>query len=176
MSLWEILQGHLQKPEYLHVLLNPLPVYGVALGIVALILAIILRSRRAQIVALILLFISAASAWPVAEFGEQSYDILKSRSDDIGAHWLDAHGQRATRALPAFYALAALALAAAGAPWKYPKCSTPLNVLTLLLSIAVLGLGIWIAFAGGQVRHKEFRFPENAVPSESLGGYEKMER
>src|SRR5438132_3720785 len=98
-GFWELIRVHLHQPEYLHVLLNPLPVYGLALGALALVIALALRSRRAQITALALVFISALSAWPVAEFGEQAYDIQVSQLNDTGAHWLNAHGQRALRAL-----------------------------------------------------------------------------
>ncbi len=45
----------LQQPEYVHVLLNPLPVYGVALGLAALTIALTLRSRRARICSLMLI-------------------------------------------------------------------------------------------------------------------------
>ena len=60
----------LRQPEYVHVLLNPLPVYGLLISWIALIVALISKSRRALIVTLILVFISSISAWPVYEFGE----------------------------------------------------------------------------------------------------------
>lgn len=174
LSAWQVLQGHFEKPEYLHILLNPLPIYGLAMGVLALVLGMFARSRAAQVIALSIIALSAAMAWPVAIFGQQSFDTIEARSDHLGAHWLDAHAQRATRALPAFYALAVFAAVAAALPWKVPKSALPLNLVTLLFSCVVLGLGAWIAFAGGQARHKEFRYPKNATPPEKLGGYEEM--
>jgi hypothetical protein len=162
----------LKQPEYLHVLLNPLPIYGVALGILALAVAMIARSRAAHVTALVVLFVSALSAWPVAEFGEQGFDRVESMADHDGYRWLDAHAQRATRALPAFYVLAGLSLVTMLVPWKFPRTATPLNALVLLCACIVLGLGAWIGYAGGPVRHKEFRYGE---PSEPEGGYEKMQ-
>ena len=50
----------LEQPEYVHVLLNPLPVYGLALGLVALMIALALRSREARICAFILILIAAS--------------------------------------------------------------------------------------------------------------------
>jgi hypothetical protein len=32
---------HLSKPEYVHVLLNPLPVYGLAVGVLGLVIALL---------------------------------------------------------------------------------------------------------------------------------------
>ena len=91
--------------------------------------------------------------------------------DHDGYAWLDAHAQRATRALPVFYGLAALSALALFLPWPFPKSAFTLNVITLLTALAVVGIGGWIALAGGQIRHKEFRFGK---PSEPVGGYEKM--
>jgi len=52
MPLASVWSEHLSSPEYLHVLLNPLPVYGLAMGLIGLIVAFFLKSRPAQIVAL----------------------------------------------------------------------------------------------------------------------------
>ena len=171
MSLLEIVTEHLKEPEYLHVILNPLPVYGLSLGVLALGIAILSRSRAAQVTALVLVFISAASAWPVKKFGEQAYDTIESKSDEAGYAWLDAHAQRATRFIFVFYIAAASAAAALLVPLKFPKSSIPLSCLTLLFSLVAFGFGCWIAYAGGQIRHTEFRFGK---PSEKLGDYEKL--
>jgi hypothetical protein len=50
----------LKKPEYIHVILNHLPIYGTILGALALAISLILRSRAAQIAALILTLIAGA--------------------------------------------------------------------------------------------------------------------
>ncbi len=71
MISFELLKQHLSEPEYLHVLLNPLPVYGLFLGALALGIAIISRSRAAHVTALAIIFVSAGSAWPVKILGEQ---------------------------------------------------------------------------------------------------------
>jgi len=62
----------LRQPEYIHVLINPLPIYGLAMAWVGLIVSLFLRSRPAQIATLAIVLISAASAWPVYELGQQS--------------------------------------------------------------------------------------------------------
>ena len=167
----EIIRGHLNQPEYLHVFFHAFPIYGLAVGVVGLMLAMALKSRPAQIVGLALIFLCALSAWPVAEFGERGYDRVESMADRDGVAWLDAHAQRATRVLPVFYALAGVALLGLLVPWKFPKTSLPLLCLTLVCALLALAAGGWIAYAGGQIRHKEFRYGK---PSEPLGGYEKM--
>src|SRR6267143_672150 len=131
----------LRQPEYIHVLINPLPVYGLAMGLIALIVA----------------FICSASAWPVYEFGEQAYDRVLSMADDPGRAWLDEHQDRAEDLIWFFYGLAVLSAVALVAPRKWPRSATPLVVAVILLSAVTLGLGGYIAYAGGKIRHREFR-------------------
>jgi len=147
----------LRQPEYIHVLINPLPVYGLAMGLIALIVAFFLKSRPAQVVALIVVLICSASAWPVYEFGEQAYDRVLSMSDEAGHAWLDEHQDRAEDLIWFFYALAVLSAAALVAPHKWPRSATPLVVSVILLGAVTLGIGGYIAYAGGRVRHREFR-------------------
>src|SRR5438067_6782655 len=97
-----------RQPEYIHVLLNPLPVYGLLTGLIGLVIALILKSRRAQIATLALVLISSASAWPVYEFGQQGYDRVLSMADEDGQAWLDEHKERGEDLIWIFYALVTL--------------------------------------------------------------------
>jgi hypothetical protein len=147
----------LRQPEYIHVLLNPLPVYGLLVGWVGLVIGLALRSRRAQIATLTLVLLSSISAWPVYEFGQQGYDRVLSMTDEDGEAWLDEHMHRAEDLIWVFYVLAALSAFAIAAPIKWPKSSVPLAVAVILLGAVTLGSGAYIAYAGGRVRHREFR-------------------
>jgi len=147
----------LRQPEYVHVLLNPIPIYGLVVALIGLLIAIVIRSRTAQIATLIIVLISAAMAWPVAELGERSSDRVLAMSDDDGQAWLKAHEHRADQFVPFFYALALLSLVALVLPAKFPRSSLLLAVSTLLFGVVVLGMGAYIAQAGGKIRHREFR-------------------
>ena len=153
----EVLLRDLRQPEYIHVLLNPLPVYGLAVALIGLLIALLMRSRRAQIVTLALVLLTAGMAWPVFALGERSYDRVLSMSDDDGQAWLKAHEDRAEDLIWYFYALALLSLAAIVLPAKFPRSAVPLAIITLLLGVAVFGMGSYIAYAGGKIRHREFR-------------------
>src|SRR5256885_1146201 len=128
----DILLRYLRQPEYIHVLLNPLPVYGLLVGWIGLLVAVFLRSRAAKIATLVVILISAASAWPVYELGEQAYDRVLSMTDDDGHAWLDEHRHRGERLIFAFYALAVLSAAAIAIPIKWPKSSGLLAIAVLL--------------------------------------------
>ena len=159
----------LRQPEYIHVLINPLPIYGLFLSWVGLIIALFLRSRRAQIATLALVLISSTSAWPVYEFGQQAYDRVLSIADSDGQAWLDEHQDRAEDLIYIFYALAVLSAIAIAAPMKWPKSSVPLAVAAILLGAVTLGTGGYIAYAGGKIRHREFR---NEPPPPKRAEYE----
>src|SRR6266852_4561404 len=149
----DVLLRDLRQPEYLHVLINPLPIYGLAIAWIGLIIAFFLRSRRAQIATLIIVLICASSAWPVYEFGEQGYDRVLTMADDDGRAWLDAHKDRAEDLIWFFYALAILSVVAIAVPIKWPKSSVALALAVLLLGAGCLGVGGYIAYAGGRIRH-----------------------
>ena len=167
---------HLRDPEYMHVLLNPLPVYGLSIAVIGLALALIFRNRTAIIIALALVFISGLSAWPVLSYGQAAYDRVKTMSDPAGEQWLDEHMARGEKLIYAFYVLAALAAAGVLLPIKWSRTSTPLATTTLVLGFVTLAIGGWIAYAGGHIRHKEFRFePPPVAKAEGHGEQPKTE-
>lgn len=144
-------------PEYVHILINPMPVYGMAMGVLALGAALVLKNKTAQTIGIGLVIIAAASAWPVAHFGQNAYKSIRGQSDDAGQDALDEHMERADKLVPIFYATAALGVVALIGRRKFPKAATPLAAVTLAAAIASLGAGGWISKAGGQIRHSEFR-------------------
>lgn len=153
-----------QPPEYVHVLLNPLPVYGLAIGIITLGIALLARSKPARTGALIIVIVSSAVAWPVAHYGQNAYQRVRQVSDEPGQQWLDQHMERADKLIYAFYATALLGLAALASQRKFPKAAVPLAIATLVAGGAAFGGGLWISKAGGQIRHPEFRGTAGAQP------------
>src|SRR5438094_1704480 len=149
---------HLNSPEYMHILLNPVPVYGLAIGIGWLLLAVIARNRTGIVIALVLVFLSGLSAWPTYHYGEAAYDRVKAMADPAGDQWLDEHMARGEKLIYAFYVLAGLAVVGMFAPMKWSRSSLPLAIATFVIGCATLGIGGYIAYAGGHVRHREFRF------------------
>ena len=169
--MFEAILRDLHQPEYVHVLLNPLPVYGLAVGLIGLLVAICIRSRAATGVALVVVFVSAAAAWPVYEYGEQAYDRVLAMADNDGQAWLASHKERAEYLIWLFYALAILSAIALIAQVKWPGLSIWLGVAVLVLGAITLGSGGYIAYAGGRIRHREFRNepPPKAVPEAAAG-------
>lgn len=175
MNFFTVLRQHLGDPEYLHVLLNPLPVYGLAIATLALVLALFLRNQRVTIAALVLVFVSAISAWPTYHYGEAGYDRVKAMSDPVGEQWLDEHMARGEKMIWLFYVTAGVAAIGVGAVLKWPRTRFVVTLSTLVLGAVTLGTGGYIAYAGGHIRHKEFRFepPPEKKAEGHHGGAEK---
>lgn len=146
-----------QPPEYVHVLLNPLPIYGLAIGLVTLGAALLARSKPARNGALLIVVVSSAVAWPVKHYGQNAYQRVRQISDEQGQQWLDQHMERADKLIYAFYATALLGIATLASQRKFPKAAVPLAIATLVAGGASFGGGLWIGKAGGQIRHPEFR-------------------
>ena len=147
----------LTRPEYLHVLLNPLPVYGVAIGVFTLAVAMVCRSRQVQLAALIIIAVASASAWPAAQLGHRAHARLEAKLSSESNQWLQHHEQLGDKSAVAAVVCAATALAAVLIPRKYPKATSPLAAGALVLGIFSLAASAWASQAGGRVRHEEFR-------------------
>ena len=152
------------KPEYIHVLLNPLLGYGLGTGILILAFGLLARNKTARTIGLIVTAVCAASAWPVLYFGQHGYNSLSPLLDTESHQWLDTHMERAERFIYVFYPTAVLAIVALAFS-KNPKASAVLALLTLTVGALSLGIGAWIARAGGQVSHSEFREEGASPPS-----------
>src|SRR3982074_2038133 len=163
----------LKKPEYIHVLLNHLPIYGTMLGALALAISLVLRSRAAQITALIVTLVAGASSYPVLVTGQRAYKAIRGMADDAGADVLDEHMDRAEKTIGGFYFLAALAIAGLLVPIKWPKSAVPLAALTLVVAIFCSGIAVYIAQPGGRVRHPEFRPSETSTPASETDHHDK---
>ena len=151
------------KPEYIHVLLNPLLGYGLGVGILILAAGFLTRNRTTRAVGLIVTAVCAASAWPVLLFGQHGYNSLSPMLDTESHQWLDTHMARAERFIYLFYATALFGVASLAFLKKSPTAATVLAALTLAAGGVSLGVGAWIARAGGEVSHSEFR-PEGSSP------------
>ncbi len=168
MTEFQMLLQHLKQPEYLHVLINPLPVYASIAAITALFISTLWLQKHAQLVSLILVVIACVSVWPVVHYGQAAYESIYAMSDPAARQWLDLHMQRAEQFQYLFYASALVALAGIVAVWQWPRALKPLCWTTLAMTLASISVAGWISHAGGQVRHPEFREgpPPNPVAHE----------
>src|SRR6266516_1189279 len=107
--------------EDVHTLLNPIPVYGLALGALSLLLALRARNKTAPVISLILIVLCSAAAWPVLYYGQHGYNHLCPQLDTESQQWLDVHMHRAEQLIYAFYVTAILGIAGLVCYRKFPS-------------------------------------------------------
>jgi len=122
-----------------------------------LLIALILRSRQGQICALAVIALCSAAAWPVYLTGKAGYRNVRRIADDRGMDWLDEH-PGSCRLLDDLLLARFSARSGLDSRTAFLETSTvSFNHLTLAAALAGVGIGAYIAEAGGQVRHPEFR-------------------
>ena len=89
-------------------------------------------------------------------------------ADSDGQAWLKVHNHRVDQLIYFFYATAVLAAVAIVAPLKWPRFEKRAGDHHLVLAFATVGAGAYIAYAGGRIRHREFRNePPPSVPADA---------
>jgi hypothetical protein len=152
-----MLTGLLNQPEYVHVVINHLPLVGLPVAMLALTAALVMRNRGAILLGLALVSLMALSIWPVSEYGQAGFDRVLSMADENGQAFLKEHAQLVDRWSFLYYLTGGIAVAGFALAWKWPRVLAPLAAASVVAGMASIVAGIFIAQAGGQIRHREFR-------------------
>ena len=147
----------LADPAYRHMLLNHVPVVGLAVALVALAAGLVLRQRVAIFIGLALVMLTSGMAFPIAQFGDAAYPAIYDTLNGHGRAWLDHHAEVAETWLPLLLGNAALALLAIGLGTQKKQLLNPAAILVLLMTVGSLVAVSSIARSGGQIQHPEFR-------------------
>ena len=147
----------LEQPEYVHVLIHSVPVIGLAVAVVALILGLVFKSQSSVTIALLLIALTAGSAYFVYESGEGAEDRLEEQLDKESRAWLHEHEERAEVAIYLFYVTAFVAIVAMAIRPIVPGFARGATWATLALACFSVLAGGWIGYAGGRINHPELR-------------------
>ncbi len=153
----------LDDPAYRHVLLNHLPITGLAVAWLVLAWALIEQRWSSLCCGLLLVLSMSGSALWVMSAGDEAYPFVYDALDGAGRDWLDHHthlADRWGRLLIANAIVAALALAAG---FFRERLRTPAAAVVLVSTLAGLVAVFVIAEAGGKIRHPEFRLSDPPV-------------
>jgi hypothetical protein len=147
----------LDQPEYLHLLVIPFLTHALPVAALALLVALIARRPAAVSLALGLVTLCAAAAWPAVEYGEHGYDRIQSVADQTGGEWLDVHRHRAEHMAWAFHAAAIAAFAALLVSLRWPGAGIALGWVALLGAVLACAVAFYVAYPAGRIRHRELR-------------------
>jgi hypothetical protein len=142
---------------HLHLLTNHFPIFVTLSGLVVLAIGLLRKNRGTVLAALILLWIGIVGGILTFWLGQQSYKPVRGLADETGQDWLDIHMERADQVSWIFWLAALSVTAALVLGCKRARIALPAAVVAGLLGASTLGLSMWIAAAGGQIRHDEMR-------------------
>lgn len=158
--------SHLRKPEYIHVLINPIPIFGMGLGLLFLIIAWFRPAAGLAEAGLAIVIATGVVTYPTIKLGQKAYDRIYETIPLEGQMWLDVHMDRAEKFQYLFYLAAVLAAGVLLTRRSRPLAAQRLMLATMATSGLCAGSAGLIAHAGGQARHSEFR--ESAPPAGAL--------
>lgn len=110
ITLWQ----SIRDPEYAHLLLEPLPLYGLGLGLILLAVATMVRETKSRMLALVLMGVSCASVGPYLSFRLSATPrILATRPVAVGPQ-IEKQTQLRQQVAWAYYLMSGASLAALG--------------------------------------------------------------
>src|SRR4029077_3568188 len=98
-----MMMHHMSQPEYVHVLLNPMPLYGMAAGAFLLVWSRMRYPEEFPEGVLIWIILVAVVTGLAVYFGEQGYENVGAIADAHGNRWLAHHKERAETLMYIFY-------------------------------------------------------------------------
>lgn len=155
----------LGDPEYLFLVLEPLQVWGVALGLIGLAITWFLKNEKLQIAALSLLIVSALSVLPYLQARKTAQvRIEKVFSIDYASRAKGFSGNTADR-LEHRWIYLALAGVATGAILVGPRrnrLGTGLTIACAVFSIQAINYGMWAHYQDSLAYHPNLK--QNDAP------------
>ena len=147
-TLWQ----SICDPEYLHLLLEPLPLFGLGLGLVFLIISFVFREGRSRMLALGIICVSCASVWPYIDLREKATPrILATRSPDFAPLIQEQTQRRKDWSWP-YYAMALLSAVALS--FSRSTKGRPLLLAVVIYGGLLFWFSIWLHKKECEVYHR----------------------
>lgn len=147
-TLWQ----NIRDPEYLHLLLEPLPLYGLGLGLVFVIVSFVFGELKSRMLALAVICVSCASVWPYIDLRDKATPrILATRSPEF-APLIQQQTQRRKDWSWPYYTMtlfSGIALFTASSPK-----GRPVLFLVVLFGALLFWFSIWLHKKECEVYHR----------------------
>ena len=142
-------------PEYAHLLMESLPLYGLAFGVTLLIVAYVVNERKCRMLALGLIFLSCASVWPYLDFRLKATPrILATRAVEYGPIIRAQTQLRQDTAWP-YYLLAGTSLVVMA--MTHSRHARWGVVVVIIGSVALFWLNVWLHKKECEVYHPNIK-------------------
>jgi hypothetical protein len=157
IDLWQ----SVRDPEYAHLLLESLPLYGLGIGLTFLIVAFLVGERKTRLLALAVMALSCASVWPYLSFLlEATPRILATRPVSFG-EMIEKQTQLRQDTAWVYYAMAAISsLAMALTKSRYARHGVLVAVVSGVLTF---WMSVWLHKKECEVYHPNITLPQAMV-------------
>ncbi len=161
-------------PEKLHLALNHFVFLFPLAALIPLVIGLIIKSRATLISGICIALVGGLLTGLVMGTGEDAYKRYEEGPVaaflDSGAESaLEHHEEMAHNWAKVMYALAAVSIGALISAFVKPKWLYKTGMLVILLSVASIFAGVYIADSGGKIRRPDFRenSPSNTQNTDS---------
>ena len=147
-TLWQ----NIRDPEYLHLLLEPLPLYGLGLGLVFVIVSLVFGEIKSRMLALAVICVSCASVWPYIDLRDKATPrILATRSPEF-APLIQQQTQRRKDWSWPYYAMTAFTILAIFT--SHSAKGKPLLFVVVIGGALLFWISIWMHKKECEVYHR----------------------
>ena len=153
----------LKDPEYLHLLLEPIMIWGLGIGVIAFLFAYFFGERKMQLVALGVIIVSSLAVGPYLKQRAQADErVVRLRADM--KEQIEASQERRRDSSGAYLLVAALAglTVLMGAHKGMPGMLAGIG--TVLAGTVVVIHGAWLNLKDAEIYHPNIRVAEIAPP------------
>lgn len=145
----EALWSRLGDPEFAGLVLEPVFVWGIGIGLVVLLFAILFKEGKSQKLGLVLIVLSCLAAVPFTHFRMEAAPRIAAVAQAAGLEAANARWQSLQWVYLALAALATLTFFLS----KGGKAGLWLTLLTIAASAAAVVLGLWLFAKDAEVFH-----------------------
>jgi hypothetical protein len=157
------LTDKLSDPEYLHLLLEPIMIWGLGIGVIAFLFSFFFGERKMQFVALAVIMVSALAVMPYLEQRKKAdARVVKLRADV--KEMIDESAERRRDSRGAYVLVAALAGLTILMGAHKGKPGMLAGIGTAIAGAVVVVHGAWLHLKDAEIYHPNIRVAETADP------------
>jgi hypothetical protein len=159
------LTDKLSDPEYLHLLLEPIMIWGLGFGVIAFLFSFFFGERKMQFVALAVIMVSSLAVMPYLEQRKKAdARVVKLRSDMSGM--IEESSERRSDSRGAYVLVAGLAGLTLLMGAHKGKAGMFAGMATAVAGAVVVVHGAWLHLKDAEIYHPNIRVAESAGPGD----------
>ena len=148
IQLWQTVRD----PEYAHLLLESLPLFGIGAGLIFLLGSLAFRESKSRLLALLLICVSSGSVWPYIDLREKAQARVIAMHDPSYAPLIREQTARRKSTAGWFYAMClfsglSMILSMAGK-------GRALLIVTVFAAAATFWLSLWLHKKEAEIYHR----------------------